>query len=157
MKLKSALFCLLSLSNLSSFGVMVKMPDAYVLEEKFNQLGLSDFNKKTHLINKLANRKLETVQLIFEFRCALYSFSTCAQDNSFKMYLFKDQTNVLLRSLFKDFPEILQELENPHLEEILTEKFNNLFLHRPIFIIQRISYRLNQLTTFIQMHTQNIE
>ena len=126
MKLKSALFCLLSLSTLSSFGVIVKMPNAQILHQKIEFLGLRYFNEKTHLIDNLANKELNAVQVAFAIERALDKFSEHIKNNptmaeaSLIMLSLKP---FLLKSLLEDFPEAIKELEDM---DLLPKQNNNL-------------------------------
>ena len=112
MKLKSALFCLLSLSTLSSFGVIVKMPNACTLEEKFDQLGLSSFNKKTHVIDKLANKQLEAKVLYEIIHSALLEYLTKINFKTQHMLQAKIMARSILMSLLENYPDATNELKN---------------------------------------------
>ena len=103
---------LILLCTISQFAsaVLVKMPDAKKLQQKFDSLGLSYLNEKTKIINTLANQDLEAVVIAAEIEKSIWDFNEYTKNTKFAAHM-ETCKPLLLEKLLEHNVRALDELK----------------------------------------------
>jgi len=90
--------------------IEIEMPTIEILQERLENLGLTNFAEKTKIINKLAGKKFEALSIAIEVELAIYNYNKYMQQPKHAI-LMQIRKPSLLKALLKDVPQALHELE----------------------------------------------
>lgn len=108
-KLLLTLAILLSLPVVTR-AVLVTLPDAQTLTERFADQGLEHFMEKTTIVKSLAGKEREALGVAMAVETALYDYNEYLK-NPMMATMMQMSKPLIIQAILKDSPEAIEELK----------------------------------------------